>query len=187
MVGVMALWLPILIASVLVFLASGFMHMVLTYHRKDYGQIPGETNIAAAMRQEHVPPGTYVIPYCSSPKAMGTPEMIEKYKQGPVAMLTVWPSRPPAMNKQLGQWFVFCVVISIFAAYLTGRTMAPGSEYMSVFRVSSTVAFLGYAGCEAVNAIWKGEPWGVTIKNIIDGFIYALLTAGAISGFWPDA
>lgn len=33
--------------------------------------------------------------------------MIEKYKRGPVGMLTVFRSGPPAMPKYLAQWFVY--------------------------------------------------------------------------------
>jgi len=37
-----ALWLPILLSAVIVFVASSIMHMVLPYHRNDYGQLPDE-------------------------------------------------------------------------------------------------------------------------------------------------
>ena len=51
--------------------------------------------------------------------------MIEKYKQGPVGMMTVFPSGPPVMPKFLGMWFVYCLIIGFFVAYLTGRTVTP--------------------------------------------------------------
>ena len=35
-----ALWLPIVLSAVIVFVASSIMHMVLPYHRSDYHKLP---------------------------------------------------------------------------------------------------------------------------------------------------
>jgi hypothetical protein len=35
------------------------------------------------------------------------------------------------------------------------------------------------------NSIWKGQPWSMTIKEVIDGLVYALLTAGTFGWLWP--
>ena len=53
---------------------------------------------------------------------MKSPEIQEKYKQGPVGVLTVFPSGPPAMPKFLGLWFAYCLIIGIVVAYLTWHT-----------------------------------------------------------------
>ena len=90
------------------------------------------------------------------------------------------------MAKPLVIWFVFCLVISVFVAYLTGRTVDPGVEYLMVFRVAGTAAFLGYAAAQATNSIWMGQPWGITVKHIFDGLVYALLTAGVFGWLWPS-
>jgi hypothetical protein len=100
-------------------------------------------------------------------------------------MLTLFPSGPPAMPKFLGMWFAYCLVIGFFVAYLTGRTVAPGANYLGVFRVAGTAAFLAYGLGNLSNGIWKGQPWGVTLKEVIDGLVYALLTAGTFGWLWP--
>ena len=183
MVTLMSLWLPILVSAVLVFLASFVLHMVLTYHHSDVRQLPAEGRVQDAVRG--TPVGSYFFPHAAGPKEARTPAMVEKFKAGPVGILTVLPSGPPTMTKSLAQWFVFCVVVGAFVAYVTGRTVMPGAEYLGVFRVAGTVAFLGYAGAEATNAIWRGQSWGVTVKNYVDGLIYALLTAGVFGWLWP--
>jgi len=61
---------------------------------------------------------------------MKSAPVVEKMKRGPVGLLTVLPSGPPAMGKNLAQWFLYCVVISLFAAYLSGRTLAPGTAFL---------------------------------------------------------
>ena len=159
--------------------------MVLKLHKKDYGQLDNEAEVMATLRQAGVKPGTYAFPACMEPGEMGSPEMLEKYKQGPVGLMNIMPSGPPAMGKFLGQWFVYSVVISVFVAYLTGRTVGPGADYLGVFRVAGTAAFLVYGLSNPVDSIWKGQPWGTTMRHTADGLVYALLTAGVFGWLWP--
>jgi hypothetical protein len=184
MVPLTALWLPIVLSAVLVFIASSIMHAVLTYHQSDCQQIPEEDKILTALRAAGLKRGYYHFPYCTH-NEMKSPAMKEKYKQGPVGMMTVFPSGPPAMGKFLGFWFGYCLLISFFVAYLAGHTVAPGADYLAVFRVVGTAAFLVYGLGQASNGIWKGQPWGMTIKEVIDGLIYGLLTAGMFGWLWP--
>ena len=185
MVYLTTLWLPILLSAVVVFVASSILHMVLKYHRSDYKKLPNEESLLAALRSQRLAPGTYPFPYCASSTEMKSPAMLEKYKQGPVGILTVIRSGPPAMGKGLLLWFIFCVVISIFAAYVAGRTLSAGTAYLAVFRIAGTVAFVGYSAGNLVDSIWKGQPWSTTIKHIFDGLVYALLTAGTFAWLWP--
>ena len=184
MVSLAALWLPIVLAAVIVFVASSIMHMVLPYHRSDYSQLPDEDKIRGALRSANLKPGLYVFPFCTH-KDMKSPAMIEKYKEGPVGFVTIMPSGPPAMPKFLVQWFVFCLVIGFFVAYLTGRTLPGGANYLEVFRVAGTAAFLAYGLAHLSNGIWKGQRWSTTIKEVIDGLVYGLLTAGTFGWLWP--
>ena len=184
MVSLTALWLPIVLSAVVVFVASSIMHMLLPYHKSDYRQLPDEDKLLAVLRGAGLKPGLYHFPYCSH-KDMKSPAVMEKFKQGPVGMLTLFPSGPPAMPKFLGMWFAYCLVIGFFVAYLTGRTVAPGANYLAVFRAAGTAAFLAYGLGNLSNGIWKGQPWGVTLKEVIDGLVYALLTAGTFACFWP--
>lgn len=186
MVTITSLWLPILVSAVAVFVASSIMHMVLTYHRADVRGLPNEDRVLDVVRAANLKPGTYFFPYCASVKEMGTPAMLEKFRQGPVGMLTALPAGPPTMPKHLMQWFVFCLVIGIFAAYVASRALGPGAPYLTVFRMVGTVAFLGYAGAEATNAIWRGQLWGTTLRNSLDGLVYGLVTAGVFGWLWPN-
>ena len=178
------LWLPILLSAILVFVASSVMHMLLTYHRSDYRQLPDEDKLLAALRPAGLKRGLYFFPF-GTHKEMKSPALIEKYKQGPVGMLTVLSSGPPAMPKFLGMWFGYCLIVGFFVAYLTGRTVAPGAHYLVVFRVAGTAAFLAYGLGHLSNGIWKGQPWSVTFKEVIDGLVYGSLTAGTFGWLWP--
>lgn len=185
MVPLTSLWLPIILSAVAVFVGSSIIHMLLGYHKSDYQAMPGEDHVRAAMRKEGVGPGFYYLPHCVDPKELENPEVKKKFEEGPVAMVTVMPSGVPSMTKPLVGWFILCLVLATVVAYLTGRTVAAGAEYLTVFRVAGTAAFLGFAGSQAGESIWKGLPWSITAKNILDGLIYSLLMAGVFGWLWP--
>jgi hypothetical protein len=187
MIPLTGLWIPLLLSAVVVFFASSIMHMLLTYHRTDYRALPNEDHVTDAMRSASVTPGrVYYFPFFAF-KDMKSAPVLEKLKRGPVGFLTVLPSGPPAMGKSLVQWFLYCVVISLFAAYLSGRLLAPGTAFLQVFRVVGTVAFLGYGGAQAQESIWSGRSWVVTLKHLFDNLIYALLTAAIFGWLWPSS
>jgi len=184
MVALSALWLPIVVAAVLVFVVSSLVHMALRYHQSDYRQLPSEAQTIEALRSASLTPGTYTFPYCQH-KDMGTPEMIAKYEKGPVGLMTVMPNGAPAMGKYLGMWFAYCLLVGVFVAYLAGHTLAPGTHYRAVFRVTGTAAFLAYGLSQLVDSIWKGQPASATLKHVFDGLLYALVSAGAFGWLWP--
>ena len=187
MIPLIALWLPILLSAVIVFFASFIMHMVLTYHRSDYRKLPDEDRVTDALRSANVTPGPdYFFPYGSFEEMKSAP-MIDKMKRGPVGFVTLLPSGPPAMGKNLVQWFVYCLLISIFAAYLSGRTLAPAAAFLQVFRVAGIAALLGYGSAHAQESIWGGRSWVVTFKHLFDSVIFAALTAGTFGWLWPKS
>jgi len=187
MVPLTTLWLPILVSAVVVFVASSIMHMVLAYHKSDYRRLPDEERVTEALRSAGASPGrVYFFPYYSF-KEMKSAEVVEKLKRGPVGLMTVLPSGPPAMRRSLVLWFSYCIVIGIFAAYLAGRTLAPGAAFLEVFRVAGTVAFLGYGAAHAQESIWAGRSWVVTFKHVFDSLVYAVLTAGIFGWLWPKS
>ena len=87
-----------------------------------------------ALGKFNIPPGDYVIPYAGSPKVMRSPEFTEKVTKGPVAFMTVMKSGPPSMGGSLVQWFSYCIIVGIFAAYIAGRALGPDTHYLAVFR-----------------------------------------------------
>jgi hypothetical protein len=44
---------------------------------------------------------------------------------------------------------------------------------------------MSYGLGNLAKVIWKGEPWSMVIKEVIDGLIYGLLTAGVFGWLWP--
>lgn len=185
MVPIASLLAPTLVAAVLVFVASFVLHMLLPLHRSDFARVPDEDGLMAALRPLDLPPGEYMVPCPTGPAAMKDPAFVEKMNRGPKAFFTVMPPGPPTMGKQLVTWFVFCVIVGILAAYVTGRALPPGGDRMNVFRFSSTVAFIAYAVADWSNSIWYLRKWSTTLKNTFDGLVYGLLTGLAFAWLWP--
>lgn len=185
MVGVLQLWLPILLSAVFVFVVSSIIHMLIPWHRNDHRKLPGEDAIRDIIRAQNVSKGIYFFPRATSMKDMASPEMQEKYREGPVGHVTIMDSGPPAMGRSLMLWFVYSIIVGVFAGYMAGMFNAPGAEYAAVQRAVGTVAILGYCAPFALDPVWKAQPWGVTLKHIIDGVIYGLVTAGTFGWLWP--
>jgi hypothetical protein len=185
MVTLAGLWLPILVAAVIVFAVSSIIHMFLGYHRSDVSGLPAEAAVMDALRGFKIPPGDYVVPHAASPAIMKSPEYQEKLSKGPVIFMTVIPNGPITMGSSLAQWFGYCAVVGVFAAYVTGRVLPAGTGYLPVFRIAGTVAFAGYGLGLLQNSIWWKRSWTATGKSVFDALIYGMLTGGTFGWLWP--
>lgn len=180
-----SLWVPVIVSAVAVFVVSSILHMVLKYHKADYKSVPNEEAVRQALAKGNPAPGIYFTPYCVDMKQMKEPAMKEKFEKGPVAMLTVYPKGAPMLPKHLALWFAFSVFVSFVAAYVARHALHPGDDGMLVMRITGTVAFAGYALSHASDSIWKGQPWANTVRAVVDGAIYALLTGLTFRLLWP--
>ncbi|HXY41903.1 MAG TPA: hypothetical protein VEQ10_19665 [Vicinamibacteria bacterium] len=180
-----SLWLPILLSSVVVFLVSSLVHMLTPWHKDDYAQLPDQDRAMDALRGLAIPPGDYMVPKPRSRQELSTGEFAEKMKKGPVMVLTVIPSGPPAMGSNLALWFVYLLAIGVFSGYVTGRALPQGAHSLAVFRMVSTIAWLGYAAALWQMSIWYRRSWGTTVRATVDGLLYALLTGGVFGWLWP--
>ena len=185
MTGLYLLWLPILLSAVIVFVASSIIHMATPWHKGDYGKLPSEDQVLAALRPFSIPPGDYMAPCPSSMKDLNSPEFLEKRSKGPVMIVTVLPNGPVSMGPALAMWFLYSIVIAIFAAYVAGTALPPHTQYLKVFQFVGTTAFIGYTFGLWQMAIWYRRSLGTTIRSTVDGLIYALLTAGTFGWLWP--
>jgi hypothetical protein len=184
MVPLTALVVPIVLSAVLVFVVSSLIHMVLQIHRHDWRRLPIDEEVLAALRRANVPPGDYMAPYAGSSAEMKSPEFRKKMEEGPWLIATV-ARNSGSFGTSLAMWFAYAVLMSLFAAYLAGRALGPGAVYLDVFRFAGTTAFAGYSLALLQNSIWYKRNWGSTLKSVLDGLIYALLTAGTFGWLWP--
>jgi hypothetical protein len=184
MVSLADLWLPILLSAVLVFVASSLIHMVLGWHRHDFKKLPAEDAVMEALRPFNLGPGDYVAPLPQSMAQMSSPELKAKMASGPRFSLAILGAES-SMPRNLVVWFIYSLVVATFAAYVAVLSLSADAAYMTVFRVTSTVAFAGFALAIWQTWIWYSRSLGNTIRTTIEGLIYALLTGGAFGWLWP--
>jgi hypothetical protein len=183
MISLADLWLPILFSAVLVFIASSVLHMLLPWHDKDFKKLAAEDAVMDALRPFSLEAGEYVAPRPESMAHMSSPEFKAKMARGPRVVLTVL--RDSSIASNLVRWFVYGIVVAVFAAYVAALTLPAGAPYMTVFRVTSTVTFAAYVLALWHDWIWYSSGLGSTVRSTIDGLVYALLTGGAFGWLWP--
>jgi hypothetical protein len=184
MVPLTALWAPILLSGVLVFLASFVVHMVLPFHRKDYGRVPSEDAVMDDLRKFSIPPGDYFVPCAGGPSEMRSPEYKAKLEKGPLLLMTVLPHDAYAMGKRLVQWFLYTLVVGALAGHVAA-VLGRDADRRYVFHVAALVAFAGYALALWQNSIWYSRKWSTTVKSTIDGLVYAVITGLVFQWLWP--
>ena len=73
---------------------------------------------------------------------------------------------------------IFQLVISTTVAYLASRTLSVSTDYLQVFRVTGTVAFLAYGAASVPETVWFPHSKTQLVKNLVDALVYGVLTAG---------
>ena len=185
MTSMSALWLPILLSSIFVFVVSSIIHMASPWHKTDYPKLANEEQVMDALRPLAIAPGDYFMPRPSSMADMKSAEFKAKMERGPRVLMTVMPAGTADMARELVMWFVYLIVVSIFSAYVAAHALAPGAPFRDVVRFAGTVSFLAYAAALWQLSIWYRRSWGITIKATVDSLIYAAVTALTFAYFWP--
>jgi hypothetical protein len=185
MVSLTSLWLPVLVSAVAVFIASSVIHTVLPFHRDDYKTIPGEDEVLEALRRFNIPPGEYIAPRPTSAAEMRSAAFIEKTRKGPIVIMTTAAGGSVSIAKNLGQWFLYLVVVSVLAADLAGGALPRGAGVEDVCWYAGTIAFMGYSLALVQNSIWGRRSWWTTFKALIDGVIYSTITGQVFGWMWP--
>jgi len=185
MLTITSLSLPILLSTALVWLAAALIWTVLPWHKNDCSALPDEDSALAALRPQNIAPGQYNFPHLTSSADIKEAGVRQKFEDGPAGFMTVLPRGAPAMGKNLVLSVVYYLLVSLVVAYLASRTLSAGEDYLHVFRVTSTIAWLAYGAAIIPDSIWFGRPWSGAIKSLGDALVYGLLTGGAFGALWP--
>ena len=169
-------WLPILVSAVFVFIASAAVWMAFKWHNSDFRKSDNEEAVRAALSGSK--PGVLMVPFCTNPGELKDPELAKKFADGPQAYITVVPNGMPAMGGKLLGSFVFYIFVGALCAYFLVMTGTADAEYLEVFRMTCTVAWIAYGVAYMQDSIWFGRPWSNTMKSLLDALIYGLLTGG---------
>ena len=183
MIPLTVLWLPIVLSAIFVFVASNILWQALPFwHRADYGTpLQNEKAIADALRDTKS--GQYMAPSVNWGKL--SPDEREAMMKGPMAFLIVRNPAKFSFPSAIVSYFIYTLVMSTLIAYVGAVTLKPGTVYLAVFRVIGTAGILTYSFGSVADSIWYGKPWRATAKQIADGVLYGLLTAGTFGWLWP--
>ncbi|MBC8064524.1 MAG: hypothetical protein H7Y17_06825 [Chlorobia bacterium] len=174
-----ALWMPILVSAVLVWIASFLCHMVLPHHKSEFKELPDEDKFNVGL--EGTPPGLYMFQWCN-PAQMNDPDKKARIAKGPNGVLAIWPG-PVKMGENLILTLLFYIVVGVFVGYIGWHSIDPGSTYLERFRICGAVAFAAHGLGWMSFFIWFkfGKFW----PNLFDSIVYALITAGTFAWLWP--
>ena len=173
---IMGLWLPIIVSAAVVFAAGAVIWMAMPWHKKEWQKTPDEEAVRAALKG--CEPGMYTVPNCTDRSEFNQPEMQKKLAEGPQAFITVVPSGLPRMGGKLVLMFGYNVLVAVVCAYVVSRTLPAGADYLAIFRISGTIAFIAYGTAYIQESIWFGRKWSSTVFTFVDALIYAVLTGG---------
>ncbi len=176
-----ALWIPILVTGVVLFIASSIAWTVLPHHQRDFQKLPNEEEFMSAVRKMNVPPGNYLYPSMTHQEAKD-PKCQERYREGPRGKLTTWDL--PNMGRNLLLTFVFLLVVAVFIAYIAWESLGPGVGFAKAFQITGAIGVLVFASSGQLNAIWFPRP---TLNDFLDGLVFGLLTGLIFAIFWPGA
>jgi len=185
MLSLAQLWLPIVASAIGVFVASSVIHMVLKYHNSDYRKAPNEDEVRGTLKALSASPGMYFVPHMTDMKEMQKPEVVQKFVDGPIAMITIRPPGKPSMGAPLLQWFILTLVVSLVGGYLASKMVPTNGSFLAICRPVATVTFMSYAVGSITSAIWYGRTWPAVIKELVDAAIYAVVAACIFAWLWP--
>ncbi|MDQ2985890.1 MAG: hypothetical protein M3R13_04110 [Armatimonadota bacterium] len=174
------LWMPILVSAVFVWIASFLMHMVLPFHKGDWKGLPDENRVAEAL--SGIPAGNYMLPH-GTMADMKDPAFQERQRRGPNGTITIWDGMVN-MGKNLVLTLLSYILIGVFVAYVCWHAFAGDTpEYLDVFRIAGTVAFMAHGLAYIPHVIWYRHVrlW----PELLDAAIYGMVTAGTFGWLWP--
>lgn len=185
----LALWLPILLSAVGVWIVAAIVWMALPHHKRDFIAIPhtdggGEEAFMEAVRTLGIKPGNYVFPDFRGREAMKSQRVQKALSEGPVGHLSLWPTPLTMGGKMIGTFVVY-LMVSILVAYLASITLPKPAAFARVFQVVGTAGILAYSFSFIPNAIWFGSYRRTIIASIIDGIVFGLITGAIFAWRWP--
>lgn len=182
-----ALWLPIILSAVAVFIASALAWMLVGHHSKDHQGLgeERERKLIEALKSINIAPGVYGFP--DMHKAMSRDEqrkMFDTMFQNPVGLLRVW--RHPNMGVNMFMSFVIYLVASTLIAYLGWAAFGHAKvEFTKIFQVLGTAGVLTYTIASLPGDVWFQNSKRAMVLNVLDGVVFGLITGAIFAWRWP--
>lgn len=184
--SILQLWLPILVAAIAVFVASSMIHMVFKWHNSEYRPLPNEDEVRRVLGSVKATPGLYVTPHCPDMKEMQSEQIQQKFRDGPVALITIRAAGAPAMGKCLSLWFLLNIAIASLGGLLALQAYGIHGDPRYTGHFMGLFTMIVYGSGSVQESIWMGRPWSATMKNLLDSLIYGTVSAVSFWQLWPS-
>ncbi|MFI5234438.1 MAG: hypothetical protein ACHQXA_01900 [Gemmatimonadales bacterium] len=181
----LSLLLPIVVATVAVFILSTIIHMAMPWHKNDHAAVPDHDAAIAAIQSLKLAPDDYAVPNPLLPGGAKNPNFIADFERGPTFHLTVFPSGGMHMGKFMGAWFAFMLLISAIAGWVTGSIVPPGGNLHVVFHLSAIITACSYGFGAWPLSIWYHRRWSTAFKGTFDAILYGLAAGAVFMWLWP--
>lgn len=179
------LWLPILVATVVLWILSFVAWVVSSHHFGDFNKLDAEVEVMDVVKQKNIPPGNYMFPYSGTNQEQNSKEYQERYMAGPRGTLNIYDV--PNMGVNMALTIVYFLVTALTIAYITNVACPSGDEgttFLKVFRIAGTIGVLTYASSPVLHRIWfKAKIW----TDMLDGAIYGVALGLVFAFLWPGS
>jgi len=170
MVPLIDLIWPVLLATGAVFLVNSALGMLLPNRAK---VVQGRDAVLAGIQELAPSPGEYVLP------AYGSVSL----RDPPTYRLTV--ASGETIASRLEGRAAYHLAVSILIAYLAGLALLPGTDFNPAFRLTASVAFLGYGSASLHGWLSERRPWRLVWRPACKALVYSLVAGSIFAGLWP--
>jgi len=183
----LALWLPIIVATFAGFVLSFLLWALLPIHKGDFHELPDDAAFVKALEDLGLERGRqYVFPFARDAAHMKTQAFKDRYAAGPWGLLRMFPKRAN-MGQNLALTLGFFLVVNVLIGYVLSETLQPGAGFARVFQVATTIGVLSFTAGHLCNLIWFPIPKRAFATTVLDGVLYGLATGVAFAALWPAA
>lgn len=190
------LWLPILVSTAAVWIASSLAWMVIGHHKNDWKSLPDENAFIDAVERLSIPPGTYGFPEfrrCDGLSKEQKMALWENMQKRPMGLLRVWG--PINMGKCMILTLMVFLIASTLIAYLAwnalphagavGALSAARPGFARIMQVVGTAGVLTYCFASLPNDIWFQRSKREVLTSVVDGIAFGLITGAVFAWLWP--
>lgn len=179
--SVFSLWMPIVGSGFATHFASTLAWTVLPHHKPEIKSLGDkEEQFTDWIACKEIEPGQYVFPYCEDMKQTETE--LFKQKQGKCSgELRVW-ARPVNMLAAMVKTLGFFLFAAFMIGYVCAYTLTPYTDKGDVFRIVLVLGIMTHCFAIFPRVFWFPRSYAT---SLVDGVVYALLTAGIFYALWP--
>lgn len=177
------LWLPILLAGLATHVWSTLAWTVLPHHKPEIkGLGDKEDELLSWVEGADLEPGKYLFPFTADTKEASS----EEFKQKQLRCrghLVLW-EKPVSMPVAILKTLCFFLIAAYMIGFVVSLSMHFYTDQMSVFRFVFALGVLTHCFAKFPHLFWFPEKY---VMSLLDGIIYALITAAIFALLWPVA